>query len=86
MCSRLWIGSASMPSRPSKLVTVVLMRSRSSFAVFHHGLARRGERFEDRQRHAGIAARRVDGHVHFVTQQLGSDRATDPNRPGRPAR
>ena len=24
MCSRLWIGSASMPSSPSRLVTAVL--------------------------------------------------------------
>ncbi len=32
MCSRLWIGSASTPSNPSKLVTVVLIRSRSSSA------------------------------------------------------
>ncbi len=30
MCSRLWIGSASIPSRPSRLVTVVLTRSASS--------------------------------------------------------
>ncbi|MBK7876549.1 MAG: hypothetical protein IPJ77_12510 [Planctomycetes bacterium] len=27
MCSRLWIGSASTPSRPSRLVTVLAMRS-----------------------------------------------------------
>ena len=30
MCSRLLIGSASMPSRPRRLVAVVPMRSRSS--------------------------------------------------------
>ena len=30
MCSRDWIGSASTPSRPSRLVAVVAIRSRSS--------------------------------------------------------
>ena len=59
-----------MPSSPSRLVAVVLIRSRSSSASSRTSCRRRSERFQDRHRHAGVAARRVDGEVGRVSQSL----------------
>ncbi len=68
MCSRLWSGSASMPSRASRLVAAVSTRSRKRSASSTHLGRRRRERSEDRERPAGVAARREDRDLRGVAQ------------------
>ena len=63
MCSRLFIGSASMPSSDSTAVAAPVMRSRNSSAIFQQSAVGRGEGFQKRKRNAGVAARRVDREV-----------------------
>jgi len=54
----LWMGSASIPARLSRLLTVPLTWS-GAFPIFAHG-ARRGEAFHDGDGQPGAAARRVE--------------------------
>ena len=63
MCSRLCIGSASIPSSPRRLVAVVPTRSLSASASSRIACGRGGERLEDRDRQPGLAARGVDAEL-----------------------
>ena len=63
MWSRLFTGSASMPSRPRRLVTVVVTRSRNASPSSAAPPLGAASDFEDRHRQAGLAPRRVDDDV-----------------------
>ncbi len=70
MYSRLLIGSASMPSNPSRPATAEPMRSLSAVASLERGRVGRGEGAQDRQRPAGVRAGRVDRDLGRVAQAL----------------
>ena len=53
-------GSASIPTRPSRLVTMPSISSRSVSASVSQESLRRAQRADDVERHAGLGAGRVD--------------------------
>ncbi len=78
MCSRLWMGSASTPTRPRMLVTAVLMRSPSASSSARTAGAGGGERLEDAHRQARVGAGGVDGEIGRVLQALDAGRVLSP--------
>ena len=70
MCSRLCSGSASMPSRPSRLVTVVVMRSLQQLAVLEDRPAGAAKDLRIETGMPGAAARGVDDELGRLAQAL----------------
>ena len=74
-CSRLPSGSASIPTRPSRLETVPSISSRIASSSVSHERVGACKRADHVQRHARLGAGRVERHLGSVPQRLDPLRA-----------